>query len=165
MRKLAAAMAICACIALAGCGGSAAQSSSAEVESSASSASMGYAATYDAGTPEGDIEGVISARIIDKMASTDIDGITVNADASSDGKYIALVNLTWNVSNHGDTSKKMLSMYSEDLAATVANECPDVSGVTLFWSVPYLDGTAKVAYESNGGGMMLADEVWDGFDK
>lgn len=165
MKKLAMAMAVCACIALAGCGGSAAQSSSAAAEPSASSATEGYAAAYDAGTPEGTIEGVIAARVADKMASTDIDGITINADASNDGKYIALVNLTWNVSNHGDTSKKMLSMYSEDLAATVANECPDASGVTVFWDVPYLNGTAKVAYESNGKGMMLADEMWDGFDE
>lgn len=159
MKKLVMAMAVCACIALAGCGGSSTPSSS------ASSATEGYAATYDAGTPEGAIEGVIAARVADKMASTDIDGITINADASNDGKYIALVNLTWNVSNHGDTSKKMLSMYSEDLAATVANECPDASGVTVFWDVPYLNGTAKVAYESNGKGMMLADEMWDGFDE
>ena len=159
------AMAVCACIALAGCGGSSAPSSGAAAESSASFATEGYAATYDAGTPEGTIEGVIAARVADKMASTDIDGITVNADASNDGKYIALVNLTWNVKNSAETSKKMLAMYSEDLAATLANESPDVSEVAVFWTVPELGATAKVSYASNGTGMMLADEMWDGFDK
>ena len=50
---------------------------------------------------------------------TQIDRITINDDlgTETDGDYIALVYLTWNQKNTGKTSKKMLEMYSSDLAA------------------------------------------------
>lgn len=44
----------------------------------------------------------------------------------------------------------MLSMYSSDLAAYLAKECPNVSEVTIFWEVPYLTtNTSKWSFERN----------------
>lgn len=54
---------------------------------------------------------------------TQIDRITINDDlgTEADGDYIALVYLTWNQKNTEKTSKKMLEMYSSDLAATLGS--------------------------------------------
>ena len=115
-------------------------------------------------TPKGEITNAIENRVSSQYTSTDIDRITINEDAgtSSSGDYIALVYLTWNVKNTGKTSKEMLRMYSDDLAATVAKECPSVTEIAVFWTVPYLnDAGAKCAYERSGDSMFLSDAVWD----
>ena len=105
---------------------------------------------------------VIRKRIEDKYASTDITKITLNEDLGTDteGDLIALVYLTWNVSNSGKTSKEMLSMYSSDLAATVASDCPNIQEIAIFWEVPYLNDNAKCSYERKDDGMYEMDMVW-----
>lgn len=107
-------------------------------------------------------ERVIRTRIAEKYADTDIDSITLNDDlgTEAEGDYIALVRLTWNVKNSGKTSKEMLSMYSSDLAATVAQECPTIQEIAIFWTVPHLNDTAKCSYERKDDGMYEMDMVW-----
>ena len=73
----------------------------------------------------------------------------INENAGTDelDDYVALVYLTWNVQNSPKTSKEMLDMYSSDLAAYLASECPNVSEVAIFWQVPYLTtNTSKWTY-------------------
>ena len=112
------------------------------------------------------IKEVIKNRIEEKYNGTDIDSITINEDSGTEetGNYIALVYLTWNVSNSAKTSKEMLEMYSEDLAAIVAEGCSNVQEIAVFWTVPYLNGSAKCAYERKGDGMYLSDTSWLGFE-
>lgn len=115
------------------------------------------------GSPEGDIEAVIRNRVSSEYRKTDIESITINADLGTEepDDHVALVYLTWNVMNTGSMSKEMLSMYSEDLAATLGNECPSVQEVAIFWTVPYLnDATAKCSYERSSSGMVEMDMSW-----
>ena len=114
-------------------------------------------------SPEGDIEAVIRNHVSSEYQKTDIESITINADLGTEepDDYIALVNLTWNVKNSGSTAKEVLTVYSEDLAATLGNECPSVQEVAIFWTVPYLnDATAKCSYERSDSGMVEMDMSW-----
>lgn len=109
-------------------------------------------------------EKAIRDRINDKYSGTVIDSITLNPDLGTDIEtdYIALVNLTWNVKNSAEMSKKMLEMYSDDLAATVYSECPDVQELAIFWTVPYHNNAnAKRSYERKTDGMYLMDSMYD----
>lgn len=120
------------------------------------------------GTPQAQIEKAIRDRIKSKFNNTDIREIRINENAATEAEddYIVLVDLTWTQKNSGKTSKQMLSMYSEDLAATVGNECPNVQEIAIFWEVPYLSDNAKCAYERKGNGMYEMDMVWGAaFDK
>ena len=101
---------------------------------------------------EESIKSTVESRISAQYMKTDITEITINENAGTEtlDDYIALVHLTWNVQNSKDTSEKMLSMYSSDLAAYLAKECPNVSEVTIFWEVPYLTtNTSKWSFERN----------------
>lgn len=74
-----------------------------------------------------------------------------------DGSYIVLPHLTWYVKNKEKTTREMLSMYSENIAAKLAGES-DVSKVTVFWEVPYHlegDNSAKFSYIRQGDGMLI----------
>ena len=111
---------------------------------------------------EESIKATIESRISAQYTKTDITEITINENAGTEtlDDYIALVHLTWNVQNSKDTSEKMLSMYSNDLAAYLAEECPNVSEVTIFWEVPYLTtNTSKWSFERNGENMYLTDNI------
>ena len=56
----------------------------------------------------------------------------------------------------------MLEMYSSDFAARIGSDQPAVNEVAIFWTVPYLDNAnAKWAYERNGEGMYLSDNMMD----
>lgn len=110
----------------------------------------------------GKIESTIRQRVSDKYDNTDITKITVNEDAGTDNPddYIALVYLKWNVKNSESTSEEMLSMYSNDLAATVSEEYEDVQEITIFWEVPYLtDNTSKWTFERKEKNMYLTDSI------
>lgn len=98
------------------------------------------------------IEQIVAAN----YRSTDV-SVTVNEDigTDADSDYIALVYLTWNVKNGLDSTRDMLAMYSEDCAARVADELPNVSELALFWTVPYYDesgSSVKYSYERRGEG-------------
>lgn len=106
------------------------------------------------------IESFINSHIKKTYSDTDIDKITINDDLGTGSGYIALVYLTWNVKNSADTSKKMLKMYSDDLAATVAGKYADVHEISVFWKVPYLtDQTSKWQYSCKEGNAFLTDNV------
>lgn len=82
-----------------------------------------------------------------------------------EGDFVVLVHLIWNVKNSAKMSKTVLALYSEDLAAIVAESCPDVQELAVFWKVPYLnDATAKCSYERKNGGMYAMDDMWIGFN-
>ncbi len=96
--------------------------------------------------------------------STDTESISVNANLGTENPddYVALVYLTWNVKNTPDTTKDMFAMYSEDFAARIVQELPNVSEFCVFWTVPYYsesDVIAKYAYQRENGGMYETDEV------
>lgn len=105
---------------------------------------------------------IIRRRISDEYTFTVIDSVTLNPDYGTDDEndYIALVYLTWKQKNSLETSKEMLKMYSDDLAATVASDAPGIQEIAIFWTVPYLDMKAKYSYERKNNGMYITDEAW-----
>lgn len=112
--------------------------------------------------PQRAIENYIWARVSSKYDGTTIDEVRINEDLGTDteGDYIALVNLTWNVQNSAETTEKMLQMYSDDLAASLAIDHPEVQEAAIFWNVPYLgSNTSKWSYERRGDGMYATDKV------
>lgn len=102
---------------------------------------------------------------VKKYLDTKIDDITVNPDFGTEKNddYVVLVRLTWNVKNSSEQSKKMLEMYSEDMAARMYQDLPEVQELAVFWTVPYLNnGNAKISFERVSGGMRYSDKVFDG---
>ena len=68
--------------------------------------------------------------------------------------------LTWNVENNRELTEKMLRMYSDDLAAAIADDQPDVQEIAVFWEVPYHGNkTTKFSYERRSNGMYLTDII------
>ena len=114
-------------------------------------------------TEKEQIEKILSERIEEEYYNTVIDGITINDDLGTEKEddYIALVYLTWNTRNSGKLSKTVLKMYSDDLAATLAEENDSVQEIAIFWTVPYLKGSAKCSYERKNSEMYVADMYWD----
>lgn len=104
----------------------------------------------------------ITARITDHYLKTDIDKIDIGEDLGTEeeGDYVALIYLTWNVKNKPEMTEQMLQMYSDDMAASLALDHPEVQAAALFWEVPYLNAsTSKWSYRRKDGGMYMDDKV------
>ena len=120
----------------------------------------------DEDKPSGDteiIESTIRTQVRNEYTMTDIDSITINDDLGTDteGDYIALIYLTWNQKNNPELTKKVLQMYSDDLAATICESHSNVQEVAVFWSIPYLnDADVKISYEQKSGAMYQSDSIW-----
>ena len=111
-----------------------------------------------------EIEYKINNVVDADLDNTSITKLRVNADASVDEeRYIVLVDLEWDVKNKPKMTKEMLDMYSDHLAAKVAdNEL--VYELVMFWTVPYHnedESILKRTYENRDGGMFLEDEMKD----
>ncbi len=118
--------------------------------------------TQKTATPEDKIKDKVKQYVKD-YNGTDINDITVNPNLGTekDGDYVVLVRLTWNVKNNGKLSREMLEMYSSDMAARMYKDLPEAQELAVFWTVPYLNGQAKVSFERANGGMAFTDKVFD----
>lgn len=119
---------------------------------------------YDENSEEMKIAKTAFDRIQSKFEDTDITKITVNENSGTDNPddYVLLVNLTWNRKNKEDTTKEMMRMYCDDLAAYTVESNSKVQEVALFWTIPYHkeDGvSAKCSYEQKNGKMILSDKM------
>ncbi len=109
------------------------------------------------------VKSKVKEYVSENYSQTNIDSITVNEDLGTDKEndYVVLVYLTWNVKNNGKLSKEMLNMYSSDMAARMYEDLPEVQELAVFWTVPYLNGKAKISFERANGGMKYTDKVFD----
>lgn len=101
---------------------------------------------------------------VTEYMDTTVDDVTVNEDFGTEieDDYIVLVYLTWDMKNDGEMSKKMLDLYSSDMAARMYDDLPAVQELCIFWTVPYLnDGQAKISFERKSSGMVYTDTVFD----
>ncbi len=135
-------------------------------EESASSEEAGYILDQyaDADEETQKVAKKIQEYIDANYTYTTLDKITVNPNLGTDKEddYIALVYLTWSQMNKGDTSKKMLDMYSSDMAVHVYEDLPEIQELAVFWTVPYLNnGSAKISFERKSNGMAYIDTVFD----
>lgn len=101
----------------------------------------------------GMIESDVRSHVRSEYADTDIDHITVNNDS------IVLAYLVWNVKNSESTTKQMLRMYSDDLAATLVDDYDDLKEIAVFWNVPYLSKDYKWHYSCSSAGAYMDDSM------
>lgn len=109
-----------------------------------------------------DIEKTIKDRVSDEYRGTVIKKIDINENLGTDDEddYIVLIHLKWDVKNKPKMTRKMLEMYSDDLAATLAKHT-NITEITIFWEVPYhLEGNnvAKMSYSRSGDGMAIGEK-------
>lgn len=113
-------------------------------------------------TREDEIRDAVEAIIKEDLNSTNIKEVKVNLHMGrDDGTYLVLPHLKWNVKNRAKTTREMLQMYSDNIAAKLADE-EDVSEITIFWEVPYHqegDNVAKYEY-TRAGNNMSKGTVW-----
>lgn len=111
-----------------------------------------------------DIKWAVEDIVDEDLDNTTITDLRINEDASIDEeRYIVLVDVEWDVKNKPKTTKDMLDMYSDHLAASLAdNEL--VYELVLFWTVPYHnedESILKRTYQNKNDGMYLEDEMKD----
>lgn len=85
------------------------------------------------------VETTIKSRI-KEYTNTTIQKIIVNSNISTteSDDFIVLIYLTWGTKNSVNTTKTMLEMFSDDMAATLAKKYTSASDIVLFWEVPYI---------------------------
>jgi len=104
------------------------------------------------------IEGLVNEH----LKNVSIEDVEVNQDLGNDKKdqYIALVHLSFDLKNSSATTKKMIELYSEDLAARLAEEDRSISELSVFWKAPYIDEDetlAKFSYKRSGEKMVTSE--------
>lgn len=100
--------------------------------------------------------------IIDEAGykNTVIEKITVNENLSTEepNDYIALIYLAFDIKNTRETGNKMMRMYSDDMAATMADKgMSNIGEASVFWKDEHNSRTVKYAYEYRDGGFYLVD--------
>ena len=110
------------------------------------------------------IRSAVSDVIKENYSSTVIDSISINEDlgTETEGDYIVLAYLTWNVKNSASTTLEMMALYSEDFAARIGSDIPNISEVSVFWTIPYYsesDIAVKYSYERKDNGMYQTDKM------
>ena len=104
----------------------------------------------------------LASGYIEEYKGSETIEIKVNENVGADdGSYIVLAYMSYPTQISAERTRKMIEMFSSDLAANLAKES-DVSEVAVFWEVPKFlksGNAAKYAYERLGEGMRLADEV------
>lgn len=117
--------------------------------------------------PEPDTD-PITAAITKRVKSSDyynaeVESVSINDDLGTDaaGDKIVTARLKFTAANNGATAKSVLRIFSDDLAATVYKECPDVNEIVFFWTATQLNNAeAKCAYQRRDTGMAATDEMW-----
>lgn len=134
----------------------------ANLESGQSQSSANSENTKRTLTTEDYIEANLRSYVSDYDYTT-IDSITLNEDAGTDtpDDYIALVYLTWDQKNSQATTEKMLDMYSQDMAARIYKDSSSVQEICIFWTIPYLNASAKWSFERGSDGMYKTDQIFN----
>lgn len=108
-----------------------------------------------------EIENAIKSRIDDgKYRTANLDKIIINENLGQgvEGTYIALVYFKFDIMNTRETGNKVMRMYSDDLAATLANKgIKDVAEIAIFWEDDYNKRNVKYAYEYKNGNFYVMD--------
>ena len=111
------------------------------------------------------VESTIKTRI-KQYTNTTIQRIEVNSNAGTEkaDDFIVLIYLNWGTKNSVENTKKMLEMFSDDMAATLAAEYKNASEIVLFWEVPYLlekGVCAKYTYNARNNKAYPLELVWN----
>lgn len=108
-------------------------------------------------------ESVVKSRM-KEYYDTALDDFKLTYSSEEDAVQAMNVYFIWSAKNGTDMTKKMLQMFSDDLAATIHNEYPKIpiERLTIFWRVPYHSEAgyaAKYQYKSEGSRMYLQNSL------
>jgi len=107
-----------------------------------------------------DIKKMVEDIVSSDLKKTTIKDLLVNNYQAEENQYIVLPHLKWEVKNSKKMTVEMLEMYSDNIAAKLAEE-KGIQEITVFWEVPYhLEGQniAKFNYLRKGDGMAKVDK-------
>ncbi|MGL4569638.1 MAG: hypothetical protein ACRCVJ_01070 [Clostridium sp.] len=98
-------------------------------------------------------DSIIKKELDDKVTNTTLDSLQVNENLGTDSNkdVVVLANLSWSTKNSEKTTKKMLEMYSEHIAAILAPELAEGSEIALFWKAEYTGLNIKHSYYIKNG--------------
>jgi hypothetical protein len=112
-------------------------------------------------SPEDEIEKAIQERIDEgDYRNAEPTQIRVNRNMGDDENetYIALVNFDFTISNRIETGNDVMGLYSDDLAATLANKgFENIAEIAIFWDDEYNDRNLKYAYKFKDGSFYVSD--------
>lgn len=96
---------------------------------------------------------IIKREIEDNLTNTTMDFLRVNENLGTDlnEDVIVLVDLSWSTKNTEKTTREMLEMYSDHLAASISSELADGSEIALFWDAEYTGLDIKHSYYIKNG--------------
>ena len=120
------------------------------------SAVLGMFSLTFAGTQKEEVTQLVNETIKEaNLYGVKINSVQVNTNASkNDGSKIALVYLTWNVSNSASTTRQMLEMYSARVVGKALIKDQGINEAVLFWEVPYHAKETNIAkfnyFKKNG---------------
>lgn len=156
MRKMVSAGVVGGMLFTVGCGTDTASTNNTTVESKENDSSMDNGAAVE--TPaveetseqkaEKSMKAIIDAEINGQVTNTTLDSLTINQNSGTDADddVIVLANLTWSTANKEKTTREMLKMYSDHLAAKMAPELANGSEIALFWKAEYTGLDIKHSY-------------------
>ncbi|MEK5500468.1 hypothetical protein [Bacillus sp. FSL M8-0168] len=109
-----------------------------------------------------DTRNKIEDLVNEHLKNVSVEDVEVNQDLGNDknDQYIALVHLSFDLKNSLATTKKMIELYSGDLAARLAEEDRNISELSVFWKAPYIDEAetlAKFSYKRSGEKMVTSE--------
>lgn len=99
------------------------------------------------------VNSIIEQELGDPVSSTTLESLNVNENLGTDSNkdVVVLANLSWSRKNYEGTTRQMLKMYSDNLAATLAPELADGSEIALFWHADYTGLDIKHSYYIENG--------------
>lgn len=99
------------------------------------------------------VDSAINKELNDQIRNTKIESLQVNENLGTDSKddVVVLANLSWSTKNTEKTTREMLEMYSDHLAAKLAPELSNGSEIALFWKAEYTGLDIKHSYYIKNG--------------
>lgn len=98
-------------------------------------------------------DSIISRELYNNLTNTTLDLLRVNENMGTDSEedVIVLADLSWSTKNLEKTTREMIEMYSDHLAANLAEELADGSEIALFWDAEYTGLSIKHSYYVENG--------------
>lgn len=96
---------------------------------------------------------IIKKELGDQVTNTTLDSLDVNENLGTDSNkdVVVLAKLSWSTKNSEKTTREMLEMYSDHLAAKLAPELAEGSEIALFWKAEYTGLDIKHSYYIKNG--------------
>lgn len=98
-------------------------------------------------------DSIITSELRGQVTNTTLESVRVNENAGTESNkdVVVLVNLSWSTKNLENTTRTMLEMYSDHLAAKLSSQLAEGSEIALFWKAEYTGLDIKHSYYIKNG--------------